>query len=294
MNSWRLSSVMWPVRVRKSMPANHSSSVSCDLGRERVQVADEALRDRLEALGAGALEGRQDGVRQILVGQVAGTQGASSIVAGPGPGRSYSGTAAAPGEHALPEDRERGQLVLGEVPQEALADAVEVRRPRGRQHLGALVGQHRVAPAAVVGAVVALDQPVVDEPVDEPRHPGAGEQHGVGQLGHPALAVGRRLERDQDLVRAERQIVRGGELGVERFHQCGVDAQQPAPRAEFRRPTDLRWFPALPCLRILAGGSCATQHVCRPARLDTRSIGGPLESGHSIAALLILEIWRGR
>src|SRR4051794_31723349 len=29
MNSWRLSSVMWPVRVRKSMAANHSSSVSC-------------------------------------------------------------------------------------------------------------------------------------------------------------------------------------------------------------------------------------------------------------------------
>src|SRR3954447_6166077 len=27
-NSWRLSSVMWPVRVRKSMAANHSSSVS--------------------------------------------------------------------------------------------------------------------------------------------------------------------------------------------------------------------------------------------------------------------------
>ena len=58
MNSWRLSSVMWPVRVRKSIPANHSSSVSCDLGRERVQVADEALGDRLEALGSGALEGR--------------------------------------------------------------------------------------------------------------------------------------------------------------------------------------------------------------------------------------------
>jgi hypothetical protein len=29
-----------------------------DLGGERVQVADEAVRDRLEALGAGALEGR--------------------------------------------------------------------------------------------------------------------------------------------------------------------------------------------------------------------------------------------
>ena len=28
MNSWRLSSVMCPVRVRKSIPANHSSSVS--------------------------------------------------------------------------------------------------------------------------------------------------------------------------------------------------------------------------------------------------------------------------
>ena len=99
MNSWRLSSVMWPVRVRKSIPANHSSSVSCDLARERVQVAHEALRDRLEALGAGALERRQHRLRQLLVGQVAGAQCASSIVAGllAGGRERYSGTAAAPG-----------------------------------------------------------------------------------------------------------------------------------------------------------------------------------------------------
>ena len=41
------------------------------LGRERVQMPDEALRDRLEALGVGARERRHDGVREVLVGQVA-------------------------------------------------------------------------------------------------------------------------------------------------------------------------------------------------------------------------------
>ena len=42
MNSWRLSSVMWPVRVRKSIPANHSSSVSCDLGANACRWLHEA------------------------------------------------------------------------------------------------------------------------------------------------------------------------------------------------------------------------------------------------------------
>ena len=48
-NSWRLSSVMWPVRVRKSMAANHSSSVERDLGGEGVQVAHERLQDLAQA-----------------------------------------------------------------------------------------------------------------------------------------------------------------------------------------------------------------------------------------------------
>ena len=49
------------------------------LARERVQVLDEALRDRLEALRLRAVERRQDGVRQILVRQVASAQGVSSF-----------------------------------------------------------------------------------------------------------------------------------------------------------------------------------------------------------------------
>jgi hypothetical protein len=137
-------------------------------------------------------------------------------------------------EHALPHAGQDDQLVLAEVPQEALAHTVEVRRPCRRQHLGALLGQHGVTAAPVVGAMVARDQPVVDEPVDQPRHPRTGEQHGVGQLGHPALAVRRRLEGDQHLIGAERKVVGGGELGVERFHQRRMDAQQAAPRSEFR------------------------------------------------------------
>ena len=118
------------------------------------------------------------------------------------------------------------------MPQEALAHAVQVRRAGGGEQLGALLGEHRVAAAAVVGAQVALEQLFLGEPVDEPGHPRAREQHGIGQLGHPALAPGRGLQRDQDFVGGEREIMGGGELRVERLDQGRVHAQHPAPRGE--------------------------------------------------------------
>ena len=46
-------------------------------------------------------------------------------------------------------------------------------------------------PSSVAG--VALEQPLALEPVDQPRHAGAAEQHAVGQLGHPQLLAGRGL-----------------------------------------------------------------------------------------------------
>ena len=71
MNSWRLSSVMWPVRVRKSMAANHSSSVSCHLAGEGVQVANERLQDLAQARIGRAVEAGLDGPGQLGVGEVA-------------------------------------------------------------------------------------------------------------------------------------------------------------------------------------------------------------------------------
>ena len=71
MNSWRLSSVMCPVRVRKSMAANHSSSVSADLGGEGVQVAHERLQDLAQARIGRAVEAGLDGLGQLGVGEVA-------------------------------------------------------------------------------------------------------------------------------------------------------------------------------------------------------------------------------
>ena len=124
------------------------------------------------------------------------------------------------------------ELVLREMPQEPLADAVEVRRAGGGEQFGALLGQHRVAAAAVVGAEVALEQLLLGEPVDEPRHARPRQQHGVGQLGHPALAPGRGLQRDQDLVGRQREVMRSRQLRVERLDQGRVDAQQAAPRSK--------------------------------------------------------------
>ena len=128
---------------------------------------------------------------------------------------------------ALPEPGQLLELVVREVAQEALADAVEVGRARAREQRLAGVGQHREAAAAVGRAGVADDQALALEPVDEARDARAAQQHAVGQLGHPQPLARRRLQVDQHVVRRQREIVRRQQLGVELADQGGVHAEKP-------------------------------------------------------------------
>ena len=70
-NSWRLSSVMWPVRVRKSIAANHSSSVSStSLAKACRWRASACMSSRRRGIGR-AVEAGLDGPGQVGVGEVA-------------------------------------------------------------------------------------------------------------------------------------------------------------------------------------------------------------------------------
>jgi hypothetical protein len=95
--------------------------------------------------------------------------------------------------------------------------------------------QHGLEATAVGGARHALDQASRREPVDEPGHPAPAQERRVGELGHshpPARCV---LEQEQRLVRRERQVPGGDELGVELLHERGVRTEESAPGAQFER-----------------------------------------------------------
>src|SRR4051795_1877175 len=139
-------------------------------------------------------------------------------------------------KHPLPELRELAHLVLGEMPEEAAADDLDVGRAGVLDHRAAPIGEHRVAAAPVLGAGRARDDALALEPVDEPRHARAAEQDVLGQLRHPQPPARRLAQRAEDLVGGQRQAVAGLELGVELAGEGGVHADEPAPRAELGFP----------------------------------------------------------
>src|SRR5919109_2154417 len=183
-------------------------------------------------------------------------------------------------KHALPKMGELAQVVFQEVAQESLAHAVEMGGARPRQERLARVGQHRVAAAAVGRARVALQQAVALEPVDQPRHAGAREQHAVGQLGHPAAPVWGGLQIDQHLVGAEGQVVLGEQLGVERLHERAVDAEHAAPRPKLepRQLANTRFRMSRHSAASVASGRCANNLRISYARVK-------LEGLHHVTAI---------
>ena len=72
MNSWRFSSVMWPVRVRKSIPANHSSSVSATSEANACRCETRLRSTSSKAPGPTVSEAGQNRLGELLVGEVAG------------------------------------------------------------------------------------------------------------------------------------------------------------------------------------------------------------------------------
>ena len=71
------------------------------------------------------------------------------------------------------------------------------------QALEALVGQDRLRSTGVGQALVADDQPVGHEPVDEPRHAALAEDDPVGQRVHAQPSFARFGEGEQRVVFAE-------------------------------------------------------------------------------------------
>ena len=151
--------------------------------------------------------------------------------AGPFPGPRSAGRHGAL-THPVPDAGQQLLLLLAEVVQVAAADAVEMRLTGLGEAGAAGVGDHGVHAAGVAGARAALDQPVADQAVDQARQAAAAEQHGVGQVGHAHLAVGAVGQEQQHLIRAQREAVGGGQLGVELARQRRVGAQEAAPGAE--------------------------------------------------------------
>ena len=164
---------------------------------------------------------------------------------------------AAPGTHAVPEPASaRSSSGSKCCRKRSRTPSRCVRRARGEQRL-ALGGEHGEGAAPVVGARVALQQPVALEPVDQPGHARAREQHAVGQLGHPPPVARRGLQVDQDLVGGERELVGGEQLRVERLDERAVDPQQararpPAPPARARGSARSACLPVWPSPDSLA------------------------------------------
>ena len=66
MNSWRLSSVMWPAAVRNSIAGVPFVLGEADFAEEVVQVPGQGLHELLQARVLGLVEGRDDGVHEFL------------------------------------------------------------------------------------------------------------------------------------------------------------------------------------------------------------------------------------
>src|SRR5437868_3923403 len=83
---------------------------------------------------------------------------------------------------ALPHLAQRGELRLGEVREEQLADAFPVGLARLGELLAARVGEHGERAAGVVRARLARDQAVALEAIDQAGQAAATEPHRGGDV----------------------------------------------------------------------------------------------------------------
>ena len=161
---------------------------------------------------------------------------------------------------------ERREVVGVEPVGEVAGDPGEVG-PRGHpQPLEAGVGQvgGDAAPVGLHGC--AGDQPRPLQPVDQPGHPGAGEQDRVRELGHAQPALRGFGELDEHVVRGEGQPLLGDELGLERPGDPGVCPQERPPRGQL--------LPAEP-----PEGTGGLRHASMLGRVSRISVDGIRDPG---------------
>lgn len=113
-----------------------------------------------------------------------------------------------------------------------VADAVEVRRG-GRPEPGeARPGERRLGAASVARTTRPLDEPVIDEAVDEACDAALGQQQRVGEPAHAEPLCRRLGELEQGLVFLKRQCVAVTQILVEPPRDASVRTHERPPRTE--------------------------------------------------------------
>ncbi len=147
----------------------------------------------------------------------------------PRPGPGLSGDV----RHRALERLEIGRL---DDRQEVLADAAQVGPRRGPQACKAAFGEDRLGTARIGRAGTALDEAVVDESIDQPRHAALAEEDLLREQAHPDPAAGRLGDGQQRVVLGERHVVLRPQLLVEAARDARMGKQEGSPRGEARIP----------------------------------------------------------
>ena len=79
----------------------------------------------------------------------------------------------------------------------------------------------------------AAHQSELLEPVHQPGHPRSGEQHDIGEFGHPESLLRRFGQRFQHVVSGQRQPLLGDQIAFQAARDPGVCAQKTAVRQQF-------------------------------------------------------------
>ena len=114
-----------------------------------------------------------------------------------------------------------------------LLDAGQVGRGGLAQAGQPLLGDHGERPARVRRTGLPLDQALPGQTVDQPGQPGPGQQHPVGQVGHPKPPLRALRQLQQHVVRGQRQHVPLGEIVLHLPGDAGMRAQERPPDRQF-------------------------------------------------------------
>ena len=100
---------------------------------------------------------------------------------------------------------------------------------RGAQPGEPRVGEPGGHSAPVVLHRAAGHEPTLLQPIDQPRDTRPGQQHGIGELGHPQPPVGRLGQLHQHVVGGEGELLLGEQLDLQHPHDGRVGTQEGPP-----------------------------------------------------------------
>ena len=109
-----------------------------------------------------------------------------------------------------------------------------MRGRRDAQSIEPGLGEERLGATGVARAGESIHEPVVDQPVHEPRDTASRQQHAVGETAHPQPPPGCLGQLDERRVLLEREVVLPAEVLVKPARHLVIGAQEGAPRREAR------------------------------------------------------------